>query len=164
VALGTIEGVQRDGLKLGERAVPIEGVTPQGEDIQWFPKPGYSYLLAFVSPNCGPCERILPSIATLNSDVQVILIVAGSRALVTELQIKFRLPSSVICLAEEEERVYEDYRVRVTPFAFMIGEDGRIRAKGLCDTAEKLQALLSAEGHNVPAKLLASASYVLDKE
>lgn len=162
--LGTIEGVQHDGLKIGERAFPIEGVTTQGEHIQWSPELSHSYLLAFVSPNCGPCERILPFITALNSNVEVILVVAGSRMLANKLKMRFRLSSLMICLAEEEEHVYRDYRVRVTPFAFMIGGDGRIRAKGLCDTAEKLQFLLSTNGHNVPAKLFAAAPHVLDKE
>ncbi len=157
-ALATIEGVQRDGLKVGDSAFPIEGVTAQGEQIQWSPGSGRSCLLAFVSPNCSPCERILPSIlqlATANSQLEVTLVVTGPKSLATKLRNKFHLPSSITCLADEGERIHEDYRVRVTPFAFMVGGDGRVCAKGLCDTVERLQALLSAGGHDVPVKFFA---------
>ncbi len=77
VALGTVEGVQRDGLPVGEVAPAITGVTALGETITWPPKQGRSHLLAFVAPDCTPCARILPSInqlAAMNSHIVVTLI------------------------------------------------------------------------------------------
>jgi len=159
-ALGTVESIQRDGLPIGEDAVPFEGITAQGESVHWIPQPGRSYLLAFVSPDCGPCERIIPSLlqlATFNV-VGVVLVVTGQRALATKLEEKFGLAATVTCLAEEENHIHEGYHVRVTPFAFMIGGDGRILAKGLCDTVDKLQALLSVDGHAIPRENLIPAS------
>lgn len=166
-ALGTVEGIQRDGLPVGEHVLPFEGVTAKGESINWIPQAGRSYLLAFVSPDCGPCERIIPSLlqlATFYNRIEVVFVVTGQRSLVTKLENKFGLPSSITCLAEEESPIHEDYRVRITPFAFMVGGDGRIRAKGLCDTIEKLQALLSSDGHDIPRELLTSALHTLEAE
>jgi len=153
VALGTVEGVQRDGLPVGEKAPAISGVTAQGETIGWAPKSGRSHLLAFVAPNCGPCARILPFInqlAAMNSHVEIALIVSGTRDSAIELVNKFHPPSSAICIAEDASNAHERYRVRVTPFAFMIGEDGRILAKGLCDNTTRLQQLLVAGGQGFP--------------
>lgn len=45
------------------------------------------------------------------------------------------------------------YRVRVTPFAFMVGDDGRILAKGLCDSVSNLGSLLDAGGIALPVSL-----------
>jgi len=53
-ALGTAEGVERDGLAIGEVAPAIRGVTAQGVSIELVPQPGSLYLLMFVSPTCAP--------------------------------------------------------------------------------------------------------------
>lgn len=157
VALGTVEGVQRDGLGVGEMAPTVKGVTAQGKSVEWVPEPGYSYLLAFVSPACEPCAKILPSIlqfAASNSEAKVILIVDGPQERIVRLIERFHPPSSVLCLAEKGSGAYLTYKVRVSPFAFMVGKDGRIYGKGLCDTTARLQYLLAAVGLKIPDKLL----------
>jgi thiol-disulfide isomerase/thioredoxin len=156
-ALGTAEGVQRDGLQIGEVALPLTGVTAHGESIELVLQPGSLYLLVFVSPTCTPCTEILPSIhqlAMINGEVKVILIVDGSRERVVQLVDKFDPPVSVTCLAEGETDTYQGYHVRVTPFAFMVGKDGRIQAKGLCNSTTRLRHLLSSVGLEIPDELL----------
>ncbi len=163
-ALGTTEGVQRDGLQVGEIAPPITGVNIHGESIELAPQTGQMYLLAFVSPTCAPCAEVLPSIhqlATTNSDVQVVLVVDGARERVVQLVENFDLHSSIICLAEGETGTYHGYIVRVTPFAFMIGKDGRILSKGLCNTPIRLRHLLSSAGLDISVELLQPASVVV---
>ena len=86
----------------------------------------------------------------MNSDVEVTLLVAGPRENIIRLVEKFQPPPTVLCLAEDGSGAHERYRVRVTPFAFMIGRDGRILAKGLCDSAMRLQQLFVAGGQEVP--------------
>lgn len=150
--LGTAESIQRDGLPLGRDAISFVGISSQGNPVQWIHKPGYSTFLAFVSPDCGPCEHIIPFILKLASsvaEIEVVMVVPGSQSLVAKLNDQFCLPSSIICLGEGENHIYDNYRVRVTPFAFMIGADGRIHAKGLCDSIEKIQALIAADSYSL---------------
>lgn len=151
--LGTMEGVQRDGVPVGTVAPSITGRTVQGESIRWSPKKGGLYLLMFVSPDCEPCARILPyvrQLTTAYSDMEIALIVSGAQDSVDRVLDKFRLPPSITCLAEDGLGAYKSYRVRVTPFAFVIGQDQRVLAKGLCDDAAKLEQLLSVGGMEVP--------------
>jgi methylamine dehydrogenase accessory protein MauD len=149
IALGTIEGVQRDGLPVGEEAPPISGVTTKGEEIEWIPASGYFSFLAFVAPDCTPCANILPfinQVALTNRSIQVILIASGPQEVVTQLLNKYNLSSSALCLADNGSGAADQYRVRVTPFAFMVNNDGRVLAKGLCDNKTRLEQLLQAGG------------------
>lgn len=160
-ALGTAEGVQRDGLPVGEIAPPIRGVTVQGEAFELIPQPGQLYLLTFVSPTCAPCAEILPAIHQVTrviDEVKVVLVVDGSRERVVQLIERFHPPTAVTCLAEGDTGIYRGYLVRVTPFAFMIGKDGLIRSKGLCNTTSRLRQLLSSVGKEVSRELVESAS------
>lgn len=160
ISLRTLEGVQRDGLPVGEVVSAVRVVTAQGETIDWVPKQGYSHLLTFVSPDCEPCARILPFInqlAAVNSDLEIALIVAGPQESVARLVDKFHLPSSVACFAEAGKGAFESYRVRVSPFAFVIGRDRRVLAKGLCDDPLKLARLLSVGGLEVPELVAVTA-------
>ncbi len=160
MSLGTIEGVQRDGRAVGEAALSVIGVTAQGEPFDWSPQPGHLYLLAFVSPSCGPCIKILPSIlrlAVMANTVEIVLVVDGERERVMRLVERFQPPASVLCLAENKSGSTQAYQVRVSPFAFMVGKDGRILARSLCDSTARLQYLLNAAGLELPAELLEPA-------
>lgn len=149
-ALGTADGVQRDGLSIGEIAPPVSGVASTGERIAWSQRPERSQLLLFVASECAPCARILPYIKHLDTmardkaSLTIRAVVAGQPAAAAQLVEKFALPFP--CLAEEDTGTADRYRVRVTPFAFVIGTDGRILAKGLCDNSAKLRDLLTVGG------------------
>ncbi len=72
-----------------------------------------------------------------------------------EVNDKFQLPFEAI--ADDGSGSAERYRVRVTPFGFVVGEDGRIRAKGLCNGRERLKELLVAGGLEKMARALEEA-------
>ncbi len=149
VALGTLEGVQRDGLPVGEVAPAVDGMTAAGVTTTWAPQPGQLSLLLFVAPDCAPCATVLPAASRLagaadNRRLAVTAVVPGPPEGAAALAERFRLP--FLCLAEAGRGVFDRYRVRVTPFAFVIGEDGRILAKGLCSDAGRLRDLLLAGG------------------
>lgn len=164
ISLGTVEGVQRDGLAVGEVALPVMGVTAQGEPFDWSPKPGHLSLLAFVSPSCGPCVKILPIIlqmAQAINQIEVILITDGKSERALQLVEQFHPPASVACIAGEGSSLALAYHVRVSPFTFLIGKDGRILAKSLCDSTARLQYLLDAAGLELPPELLEPAAQLL---
>ncbi len=115
------------------------------------------YLLAFVSPSCGPCVKILPTIlqmARVLNQIEVILITDGKRERALQLVEQFHPPTSIVCIAGEGSGLAHAYQVRVSPFTFLIGKDGRILAKSLCDSTARLQYLLDAAGLELPSELL----------
>jgi hypothetical protein len=148
MSLGSMEGVQRDGLPIGELAPTVTGVTPQGLIATFTPQLQRSELLLFASLNCRPCETILPTVDHLASgrghQFTVTTIVVGLPEEAAELVNKFA--PNFNCFAEAGSGAADRYRVRVTPFAFVIGPDGRILAKGLCSDVTKLRDLLLAGG------------------
>ncbi len=148
VSMGTLEGVQRDGVPVGEQAPAVLGTSADGEPVTWRPGPEPT-LLIFASPECEPCQAVLPHVRRLAMTVprhvlQVVAVTEGREDAAVRLREKFQLP--VPCLAEGAGGAFSSYRVRVTPFGFVIGGDGRVRAKGLCNQANRLRDLFSAAG------------------
>ena len=146
MSLGTLEGVQRDGLPIGSVAPRISGVTAAGQDITWEPKRGQPQLLLFAAPDCEPCATVLPHVERLagavNGDLGIAAVVPGPRDEVARFDERYRPPFP--CLAEDGSGAFNRYRVRVTPFGFVVGSDGRILAKGLCGDQVRLRGLLEA--------------------
>ncbi len=156
-SLGTAEGVQRDGLSIGETAPAFRGRNLFNESTEWTPQLGHLYLLVFISPTCAPCRKIIPvllRLATMSREVEIVFMVDGPPRLLEKLISEFHPPSLVVCFtADEESNAYPLYRVRAIPFAFIIGPDSHIRDKGICDSAG-LERLLKAGGLEIPEGLL----------
>ena len=74
----------------------------------------------------------------------VALTYALTIAYASSLRFVERYHPSFPCLAEDGSDAFGRYRVRVTPFGFVIGGDGRILAKGLCGDQARLRGLLEA--------------------
>jgi thiol-disulfide isomerase/thioredoxin len=146
MSLGTLEGVQRDGLPIGSVAPGISGVTAAGQDTSWQPRRGQPQLLLFAAPDCEPCATVLPHVDRLaravNGDLGIAAVVPGPSDEVARFVERYRPPFP--CLAEDGSGAFTRYRVRVTPFGFVVGADGRVLAKGLCGDQVRLRALLEA--------------------
>jgi thiol-disulfide isomerase/thioredoxin len=152
MSLGTLEGVQRDGLSIGSVAPGISGVTAAGQDSAWEPKRGQPQLLLFAAPDCQPCATVLPHVERLaqavNGDLGIAAVVPGPRDEVARFVERYR--PSFPCLAEDGSGAFSRYKVRVTPFGFVIGADGRVLAKGLCGDQARLRGLLEvADLHDI---------------
>lgn len=143
LSMETAAGVERDGLGLGEIAPPITGVTRDGEELTWGPSAGHSALVLFASPDCAPCAEVVPHIGALANSaagLEVMTVVAGPSEQARAMADRFG--PGLPCLAEDTGGVFDAYRVRVSPFAFVIGADGRVASKGLCSDTGRLSRLL----------------------
>jgi hypothetical protein len=78
----------------------------------------------------------------VNGALGIAAIVPGPRDEVARFVARHHPPFS--CLAEDGSGAFTRYRVRVTPFGFVVGADGRILAKGLCGDQVRLRGLLEA--------------------
>jgi methylamine dehydrogenase accessory protein MauD len=144
-ALGTLAAVQRDGLRVGAKAPDVEGVQPSGEAVSWRPPGNRTALMLFAAPDCAPCHRVLPYVAGAARDapeLEVVTVVPGSREDAAKLVELVASPLSTIA----SDGAFEAFRVEVTPFAFVLGQDGRVLAKGLCDSPERLWRMLDSGG------------------
>lgn len=151
IEMGSYEGVQRDGLALGERGMEFSGVTAAGQDMTIEPAKGRNRFLLFAHPDCGPCAHIMPfanhlgqAVADGALDLELISVVSGPKAEVERMVEKYN--PTFLALAEDGSGVFDHYKVRVTPFAFVVGGDGRVLAKGLCNDAVRMRDMLDAAG------------------
>jgi thiol-disulfide isomerase/thioredoxin len=149
MSMGTLEGVQRDGLPLGSQAPTIGGITADGVDRAWEPRTGRPQVLLFAAPDCEPCATVMPIVNKMATSpagkaLDFSAIVPGPRAEVVRMTQLYNPPYLV--LAEDGSGAFNRFRVRVTPFGFIIGADGRVLAKGLCGDASRLKDLLQAAG------------------
>lgn len=162
-ALGTVEGVQRDGLAVGEDALEVTGIDADGDPFVW--ATGAPTLLLFAASECQPCAEVLPSVNRLAEvapqiGLEVLSVVAGAGESATRMQEKYGLRFPVV--AEDGSQAFRRYKVRVTPFGFVIGEEGRVRAKGLCNSASRLHDLLESGGMEAAAEAVARELAVTD--
>lgn len=149
MSMGTLEGVQRDGLPLGTPAPTIGGIAADGTDKAWEPRTGRPQLLLFAAPDCEPCATVMPIVNYMATSpagqaVDFSAVVPGPRAEVIRMAQLYDPP--YLCFAEDGSGAFNRFRVRVTPFGFVIGADGRVLAKGLCGDASRLKELFNAAG------------------
>lgn len=151
IYLGTAQGVARDGLSQGQRApeFSLPGLDSRPVALSAFR--GMPLVLVFGSPSCAPCKGLLPDLqafaAEKQDELRVLFLSRGeieeSRRFAQELDV--RVPVAV----HPDQSLPEQYKVRVTPFAFLIDREGVVRAKGLANNRAHLDMLLqqAAEGH-----------------
>jgi thiol-disulfide isomerase/thioredoxin len=152
MALGTADGVQRDGLAVGAEAPSLSGVLSDGTTADWSPKSPLTTLLFFAAPDCEPCARVVPYLNELahREDLQVVAMASGPRQIAERMAEKFT--PIFTSIADDGSGAFQKYRVRVTPFAFVIGNDGRIRAKGLSSDPYRLRDLLQQGGSEAASR------------
>lgn len=160
MTLGTLEGVQRDGLAIGASAPVIVGVDDAGHDTKWAPRPGGWAFVLFAAPDCEPCEQTAPWLTPLREvfegsgrSLDVAVVVPGPAENLARLRATFG--TDVPALAEDASGAFSNYRVRVTPFGFLVDPDARVVAKGLCAGPVRLAEMLAMAGMDDLAKALA---------
>lgn len=114
--LGALE-VDDEGPALGEAPPPRSARAAAGPTV-FVGGAGGQRLLAFVSPTCPVCERVLPSLP------------AAAAGFGLELQ---------VVSDPELERVYN---VPGVPFVVVFDEDGIVRSKGTVNSLEQVEGLV----------------------
>jgi methylamine dehydrogenase accessory protein MauD len=160
VTMGTLEGVQRDGLPIGDSAPPVAAVTADGAPYRWDGGENRQRLVLFGAPGCEPCGKVLPYLATLTEsmrgELDVVVVVPGpsQAAALMARELPARTAQALTIVGDEGSGAADTYRVRVTPFAFALGSDRVVRAKGLCGDPIRLRELLAMAGFDRAARSL----------
>ncbi|MDQ0340749.1 methylamine dehydrogenase accessory protein MauD [Caldalkalibacillus uzonensis] len=146
VYLSTGEGISRDGIPIGDTIPQFQGVSyPAGKvttPIQQYDKPT---LLAFVSPRCKACEQLLPAWnaahEAFHDRIHFVIIGLGEKEEFERWLMDRTLQGQLVL--DPGRHIFSLCKVRVTPFAFIIDEQGVVRGKGLCNHEGHLKTLLS---------------------
>ena len=134
------------GPKVGETAPTFDLESLGGGTVRVGGNNGRSQLLFFLSPTCPVCKKLLPIIKSIHgaekSCLDVTFASDGDRPEHAEFYRKAGLAPFPYALSTE---LGMTYRVSKLPYAVLIGEDGRIRGKGLVNSREQLESLFTAK-------------------
>jgi len=131
------------GPVVGEPAPVMEATTLDGAALAIGKPRGAKQLLLFVSPHCPLCKALIPVAKNFARTEKLDIVFVGDdqeseqRAMIENLEIG-SLPfvnSSIIGRAYQVDRL---------PHAVLIGEDGKLLSRGLVNSREHLESLITA--------------------
>jgi peroxiredoxin len=140
----------RLGLAPGRKAVPFSLPSVAGGKVALKDFAGRRVLLVFTQRDGHPTQELVQELNRLHrqGEVRALLIESGgpeaARTLAGESGARFPV------LWLEQALLARRYRVFAMPFAFLIDEQGVIRARGLVTSRQQLEFVLAA-GRGVPA-------------
>ena len=136
------------GLAVGEQVPAVDVVDLDGRtlSIGAARSDGMSTLILFVSPTCPVCESLLPVLKSSRRDeqawLQIVLASDGELATHREFARSHGLAVFPYVLSAPLGMTYQVSRL---PFAALIDEGGRLRARGLVNSREHLESLFEAK-------------------
>ncbi|MBK8961322.1 MAG: methylamine dehydrogenase accessory protein MauD [Proteobacteria bacterium] len=135
-----------EGPKVGDLAPVFNLATLAGPRVQVGAPGTHSTLVFFVSPTCPVCKKLIPvlrSSAKVESAwLRIVLASDGDEARQRAFYEKAELGDFPYVLSTDLGMAY---KVGKLPFAVLIDEQGRVRAKGLINSREQLESLFTAK-------------------
>ncbi len=137
----------RDGLKVGKKAPDFTLPSVTGGQVSLRDFAGRKLLLVFTQAGCGPCHDIAPEFNRLQAkgEHQVLVVNNGEPAETRQwaADVHARFP----VLVQEKFSLSKRYEIFVTPFAFLIDEEGLIASSGIVGSAQYLGYVLNGAGN-----------------
>jgi len=140
--------IGRGGLKSGRKAPDFTLPSITGSSIALRDYADCKVLLVFMQPGCGPCQRIMPELNQIHAtgEVQVLVVQNGDIGAIQKWAEEHR-PCFPVAV-QEHFSVSKRYEIFITPFAFLIDEEGIIAARGLASSRQYLGYVISKAGHD----------------
>lgn len=145
---------------LPERAVPLGTAAEPfalsdlfGHTISLAQFRGHPVILAFVRPDCAPCQRLAKEIRRYNDDPfpgygQIVFVGRGSPNNLRSFAEKFDVPVPV--LIDDGYEPVPGYPIAGTPYILVVDSVGNIAASGGANTAEQLWHLVFEASRSNP--------------
>ncbi|HJV92615.1 MAG TPA: methylamine dehydrogenase accessory protein MauD [Azonexus sp.] len=133
------------GPKVGELAPPVEVTTWEGHSLTLGAGMTKSTLVFFLSPTCPVCKKLLPIIRSMRSRegrwLDVVLASDGERSEHAAFRDKHQLGDFPYVLSQP---LGMTYKISKLPYCVLLDAAGAVRAKGLVNSREQIESLLSA--------------------
>ncbi len=134
------------GPKVGEAAPLLEVPSLHGGSVSIGAAAQHSQLLFFLSPTCPVCKKLLPilkSIASAESSwLRLVFASDGDAPEHQAFAKRVGLEAFPYLLSTELGMAF---RIGKLPYAVLLDEGGRVRAKGLVNSREQLESLFTAK-------------------
>lgn len=138
------------GPKVGEAAPPVAVTTWEGRSLTIGSAAAKSTLLFFVSPTCPVCKKLLTIVRSMHSRegrwLDVVLASDGDRTEHAEFYAKHQLADFPYVLSQP---LGMTYKISKLPYCVLLDANGVVRAKGLVNSREQVESLLTAYEHGV---------------
>ncbi len=138
------------GPKVGEAAPHFTLPTLDGRTVTVGAAADRSQLLFFLSPTCPVCKKLLPILKSIagaeGAWLRIVLASDGEPQEHRDFNRRAGLADFPYVLSAELGMAF---RVGKLPYAVLIDEGGRVRAKGLVNSREQLESLFTAKDLNV---------------
>jgi len=137
-----VSRIQRDGLSPGTVAPQLTLLDEDGQEVAFAPPVGRRALVVLSQPGCGPCDQLVPHLERLvaaDGAPDVTIITKGPPG-------SWAAPRGVRVLYQRRSEAMAGFRAFATPWAFLIGPDGRIAAQGIVNDLAGLCRLLAGDG------------------
>jgi methylamine dehydrogenase accessory protein MauD len=139
--------IERRGLSAGMKAPDFVLNDLEGRTVRLGGFARRKVSLVFTQPSCGPCQTLLPDLTRVAeqhvADGLQVLVVNNGSVEVTRALLNGHEPSFPVLL-QEHWKVSREYGAFIAPFAFVIDEQGVIRAKGVVNSQKDIEDLLKA--------------------
>lgn len=133
------------GPKVGERSPEFALTALDGQPVTVGYANEKSTLLFFLSPTCPVCKKLLPILHSLrraeHSWLRLVFASDGEPSAHEPFSRSAQIDGVPYVLSMELGRRFQ---VGKLPHAVLIGADGRVRAKGLVNSREQLESLITA--------------------
>jgi methylamine dehydrogenase accessory protein MauD len=133
------------GPRVGEPAPVFELPALSGGSVRLGGAQARATLLFFLSPTCPVCKKLIPILKSLHASeggrLAVVLASDGDAIEHQDFRQRARLQEFPYVLSPE---LGLRYHVSKLPYAVLVDAPGRIRAKGLVNSREQLESLLTA--------------------
>ena len=128
------------GPKIGTAAPKFEEIDLRGEPLSSPWTDSRRSLMVFVSPTCAACPQVLPSIKAIKraERKKTSIIIVSNQA--SEKNGEYKQLSGCPLIASEA--LSAKFEVSATPYAIAVDERGIVRAKGIVNHIEHVEALL----------------------
>jgi methylamine dehydrogenase accessory protein MauD len=150
--LGTSGATLRDGLRAAAKAPPFAALGESGKTVNFDPVGDKATFLIFGTPDCRVCQDLVPAleefVAHRSSVLRAVLVFRTASEDPTATIDRYG--SATTTLAVGSSDVVSRYKVRVTPFGYLIDQAGIIRAKGLVNGHNHLHALWQMANMETP--------------
>lgn len=140
------------GPALGDKVAALALPNLNGPGLTLGDSAGRSQLIFFLSTSCPICKALLPALKSIRTDegawLEVILASDGREALHRRLIEAEALEAFPYVLSSE---LGMSFKVAKLPFAVLLDQTGRVRAKGLINSREQLESLFTASETGIPS-------------
>ncbi len=130
------------GPPIGTQVPSFTAETPLHKTVSLEDYQGRKRLLLFISPTCSACARAIESLNVLHqNEPDLELLVLGSTDYKANQAYAMERRVPVPILTPARDLVSETYGIKAIPYAFMLDEQGEVRAKDMVTQENVLQRL-----------------------